>query len=90
MHAFADPSQLLLRATHLCVHCDDILIMGKRLESVGFRLKHQKCAFMQQHIEYLGHYISAERLKPSMEKVRAMAEVPATDVSHLKSFGLLS
>ena len=76
---------------HVCVYIDDILVTGEtdqehletldevliRLSKAGLRLKQRKCAFMQPSVEYLGHHISAEGLRPTQEKVRALAEAPA-------------
>ena len=61
--------------------------MITRLENVGLRLKHNKCAFLLPTVEYLGHKISAQGLQPTDEKIRAINNAPApTNVSQLKSF----
>ena len=89
-----------------CVYIDDILVAGKmpqdhlnnltavlnRLQDAGLRLKKEKCFFCVLEVEYLGHIISAAGLKPSPNKVRAIAEAPRpTKISELKSFlGLIS
>jgi len=56
------------------------------------KLKPEKCFFMLQKVEYLGHKISAKGLEPTQEKVRAIMEAPAPrNVSQLKSFlGMLN
>ena len=42
---------------------------------------------MLPEVEYLGYIISADGLKPSQSKVKAMEEAPIpTNVSELKSF----
>ena len=85
----------------VCVYLDDILITGKsasehlenletvlnRLQSSGMRLKKEKCQFMLQEVDYLGHKLSREGLKPSSEKIKALKEAPTPkDVTQLKSF----
>ena len=40
----------------------------ERLEKAGIRLKRQKCEFMLPEIEYLGHLITADGLKPTAKK----------------------
>ena len=64
---------------HVCVYLDDILITGDteaehlhnldevltRLEEAGMRLKQKKCSFTLPAVEYLGHNISAEGLRPT-------------------------
>ena len=73
------------------VYLDDILITGKteeehlqnidevmaRLEDEGLTLKKEKCQFMLDKVEYLGHTIlSAVGLKPSESKTRAIFDAP--------------
>lgn len=58
-----------------------------RLEKAGMKLKKEKCVYMVQEIEYLGHKINSEGLQPSDSKVAAIAEAsPPKNVSELKSF----
>jgi hypothetical protein len=90
----------------VCIYLDDILVTGEsdaihlrnlasvlsRLESVGIRLKREKCEFMIPEVEYLGHRISAQGIQPVSGKVRAVREAPTPkDVSQLRSFlGMLN
>ena len=51
------------------------------------RLKPNKCAFLLPAVEYLGHHISAEGIRPTQEKIRAIMEAPAPqDVTQLRAF----
>ena len=91
---------------HVCVYLDDILITGEsrtahlrnlasvleRLESAGIRLKCEKCSFMLQEAEYLGHCISAEGIQPVSKKVSAVTDAPRPEnLSQLRSFlGMLN
>ena len=85
----------------VCVYIDDILISGrseeehlahlsevlKRLADSGMRLKREKCSFLLSSVEYLGHVISAEGLKTSDSKVKAVSNAPVpTNVRELRSF----
>ena len=68
------------------VYLVDILITGRstaehlqhldavfgRLCRAGLRLKLEKCAFMQKHVNYLCHRIDASGLYPNGEKVEAI------------------
>ena len=84
-------------------YLDDILVAGEteeehlsnlsqvleRLDSAGMKLKREnsKCAFCLPQVEYLGHIISEEGLRPSVSKVKAIKEAPKpSSVSGLKSF----
>ena len=75
---------------HVCIYIDAILVTGRteeehlhnlgkvleRLNKAGLRLKKAKCEFMLPQVDYLGHAISAEGLKPTKEKVRAILQAP--------------
>ena len=82
-------------------YIDDIVVTGKthkehlqnldsvltRLERAGLRLNRTKSVFMLPSIQYLGHVISAEGIKPSQEKVCALLEAPSpTNTQQLRSF----
>ena len=85
---------------------DDILIVGKtaaehddrlrmvlgRLRDLGLRLKTEKCEFRQTQIEYLGHVIDSQGLRPSENKLTAIREAPEpSNVTQLKAYlGLLN
>jgi len=59
----------------------------QRLSSAGMKLKPEKCSFMLQEVEYLGHTISAKGLQPTTQKVHAIVDAPQPkNVSQLKSF----
>ena len=92
---------LLRDVPRVCVYLDDILITRKRvdehldnlskvLERLGdseFRLKRSKCVFLLPSMDYLGHTITSEGLKPNEEKVQAIKSAPRTaDVTQLRSF----
>ena len=97
---------ILQGMSHVICYIDDILITGttvsehdsnleevlKRLQKHGVCLKHEKCYFFQDSIEYLGHHISADGVHTIKEKTRAISEVPEPrNVQELRSFlGLLN
>ena len=91
---------------HVICYLDDILVTGvsdedhrktlacvfQRLQQHGFRLKQEKCAFMQESVEYLGHKIDAEGLHALPNKVEAIVNArEPKNVQELRSFlGLLN
>lgn len=49
--------------------------------------KESKCAFAQEKVEYLGHFISANRVETDPNKVSAIESWPIpTTVKELRSF----
>ena len=82
---------LLQGVPNVSVYLDDILVTGKtdtkhlehlsevltRLESAGLRLKQQNCEFLLNEIEYLGHCITPQGLKPTTSKVKAILDAPS-------------
>ena len=87
-------------------YIDDILITGvteaehlehleqvlHRLQEHGTRLKKEKCYFMQQSVQYLGHRIDAEGLHTTDDKLKAIMKAPPPkNVTELRSFlGLIN
>ena len=81
---------LLQGLSGVCLYLDDIFIPGKtdqehlsnlaavlqRLQQVGMKLKSDKCSFLLQEVEYLGHKISEKGLQLTTEKVRAISLIP--------------
>jgi hypothetical protein len=58
-----------------------------RLEEHGLKANREKCKFLQNSVEYLGHVITAEGLHQSPKKVQAMAGLPSPqNVGQLRSF----
>ena len=75
---------------YVLVYLDDILVFSstleehiahirkalERLQSAKLYARLHKCAFFQRHVEYLGFDVSAEGIKPSQDKVKAIVERP--------------
>ena len=87
-------------------YIDDILVSGetnkqhldrleqvlKRLQEYSLRVKQNKCEFLKDSVEYLGHKVDAEGLHTLPTKVAAIVEAPEPqNVQELRSFlGLLN
>ena len=87
-------------------YLDDLLITGStieehlarlkevlnRLHEHGIRLRRDKCQFLSQSVEYLGHVVNAEGLHATESKLQAIREAPTPrNVQELRSFlGLLN
>ncbi len=73
-------------------HLENLGVVLQRLEDAGLRLKREKCVFLQDNVEYLGHRVNAHGLQPVERKVKAIVEAPSpSNVSELKAYlGLLN
>ena len=86
---------------HCFVYLDDIVIFGKtieehnenlillldRLKNVGLKLQPDKCEYLRPELEYIGHLITTDGVKPNPEKIKAVKEfrIPA-NVTEIQSF----
>ena len=103
---FQRTMESLLGDIPMCkAYLDDIIISGRndvehlqnlqkvlaRLRENGLKLKKEKCAFMQDSVQYLGHQLDASGIKPEPGKVAAIKEAPRPrNQEELQSFlGLL-
>jgi hypothetical protein len=68
-------------------HLEHIKEVFKRLKEVGFHLKLRKCEFFMEQIEFLGHTIDRESIRPNKDKIKAILDmlVPKTK-TNVKSF----
>lgn len=68
-------------------HNRNVAILFERLRSVGLKLQPEKCKFLRPELEYLGHSISAEGVKPNPEKISAVLDFKKPDnVKETQSF----
>ena len=69
--------------THL-VHMRQLL---QRLREADLKLNREKCNFFKSHIQYLGHLISGEGIKPLPKKLESIKEMPPpTTPKEVKQF----
>ena len=84
----------------------DILITGRtrqeheanlrqvlsKLQQYGLRLNKSKCRFFQEELEFLGHIVACDRVRPTDSRIKAIREAPApTNKQQLQSFlGLMT
>ena len=92
-------SKVLKGLPFAAAYLDDIIIWSKteeehllhlqtvfqRLESAGLKLKREKCHFFREKIEYLGHTVTPEGIRPCDDKVEAVWRLqPPTTVREVK------
>ena len=78
-----------LNLTYALIYLDDVIVFSwtkeehlhclwvvfSRFLEHGLKLKPSKCHFLQDKITFLGHEISADRMKPGMANLKAIAEM---------------
>jgi hypothetical protein len=87
--------QILQGLPGFTCYLDDILIASdkvnhrsivtqvlNRLRKYGVHVKKSKCSFMVPSVVYLAHHISADGIRPTMEKVQAINEMQAPENLH--------
>ena len=68
-------------------HLQNLSEVLRRLGKHGVRLKQDKCHFMQECVEYLGHRIDAKGLHTTDNKLKVIAEAPEPEnVQELRAF----
>lgn len=85
----------------LLIYLDDIIILGKNLtehdaamrralttlRNANLRVKLEKCSLLKSSIEYLGHVVTREGLKPQVSKVAAIKNcITPRSFKELRSF----
>ena len=69
--------------THL-IHMRQLF---QRLREADLKLNREKCNFFKSHIQYLGHLISGEGIKPLPEKLESIKGMPPpTTPKEVKQF----
>ena len=73
-------------------HLQHIRLVLERLKKAGLKLKLSKCHFLRESVEYLGHLITPQGLKPNPNQVKAVIEFPVPEsVTNVRQFlGLTS
>ena len=73
-------------------HLKHLRLVFDRLEEVGLKLKASKCQFARKEVDYLGHVITPDGLKPNAKLVEAVQNYPRpTSLQDLRRFlGLTS
>ena len=66
-------------------HLEHLRLVFEKLRQSGLKLKFKKCALFKSQIEYLGHLITTEGIKPLTDKIDTILRLqPATTVTEVK------
>ena len=83
-------AQVLQGIPNVLFFIDDILVTGRtrkeheatlcrvldRIHEYGLRLKRSKCLFFQEELEFLGHIISKDGVKPTQNRIKGIQQTP--------------
>ncbi len=97
---FMDRCLAGLKWRSLLVYLDDIIVFSKdvqthlqdlqevfiRLRANGLHLKASKCFLFKPEIEYLGHVVSTDGIRPNPAKIRAIIEMELKSCEDVHSF----
>ena len=85
--AFGYLDDILIHSEYPEIHLDHLRTIFERLRAADLKLKADKCNFLKQHIQYLGHLVSSEGIEPLPEKLEAMEKMPApTNPKEVRQF----
>lgn len=69
------------------MHTEHLRLVFQKLRDSQLFVKASKCRFYQTSLEFLGHVVSADGIRPSRDKVSAVVNWPPPhDTSSLRSF----
>ena len=78
---------ILVYNNSLQAHIEHLETIFTALLEGKFYLKHSKCLFAQESIEYLGHIVSGKGVAPEPSKIQAVTDwSPPTSVKAMRSF----
>lgn len=68
-------------------HKEHLRLVFKRFNEYGVTINMSKCCFGQKTIEFLGHHVTSEGIKPLNDKVKAIIDFPKPEtVSDMRRF----
>ncbi|CAK9816796.1 Retrovirus-related Pol polyprotein from transposon 412 [Anthophora quadrimaculata] len=84
---FAYLDDIVVFGTTIEEHNRNLATVFQRLRELGLKLQPDKSKFLRPELEYLGHVITADGVKPNPEKIQSVAEFPTPkSVTNVKSF----
>ena len=85
--AFGYLDDILIDSPDVPTHLIHMRQLFQRLREADLKLNREKCNFFKSHIQYLGHLISGEGIKPLPEKLDSIKEMPPpTTPKQVKQF----
>ncbi|GBG84956.1 hypothetical protein CBR_g39419 [Chara braunii] len=78
---------ILVYSRSLNEHVEHLRTVLKRLRQAKYKANRDKCEFAQQELEYLGHYVTPQGIRPLADKIEALRVWPEpTNITDVRSF----
>ncbi|GBG82741.1 hypothetical protein CBR_g36270 [Chara braunii] len=78
---------ILVYSRSLDEHVEHLRTVLERLRQAKYKANHDKCEFAQQELEYLGHYVTPQGIRPVADKIEALRVWPEpTNTTDVRSF----
>ena len=74
--AFGYLDDILIYSSDIETHLQHLEAIFAQLRDVGLKLKREKCNFIKEHLQYLGHIISGKGITPVPEKLASIETMP--------------
>ncbi|GBG65882.1 hypothetical protein CBR_g54173 [Chara braunii] len=78
---------ILVYSWSLDEHVEHLRTVLERLRQAKYKANHDKCEFARQELEYLGHYVTPQGIRPLADKIEALRVWPEpTNTTDVRSF----
>ena len=85
--AFGYLDDILVFSPDMISHLEHLRLLFERLRTADLKLKEVKCNFLKRHIQYLGHIVSGEGIRPLPEKLNSIQKMlPPKTPKDIKQF----
>ena len=86
-HCFVYLDDIIIFGQSIEEHNNNLAIVLQRLRELGLKIQPDKCEFLKPELEYLGHIVTADGVKPNPKKIEAVKnfKIP-TNPTEVKSF----
>ena len=79
--AFGYLDDILMYSPDVATHLKNLEQIFGRLRKIDLKLKMEKCSFLKKHIQYLGHIVSGDGIRPVPEKLNSIQNMPRPHTS---------
>lgn len=86
-HCFVYLDDIIIFGSTIQEHNTNLAIVLQRLRELGLKIQPDKCEFLKPELEYLGHVVTKDGVKPNQKKIEAVTsfKIPNSP-TNVKSF----